>query len=122
MELYVKTTMHATTSLAVGHGDELPYVFHTTKKVFGNPSENEKDLEEKMTIYWTNFAHHGNPNDPSHCDSSGINSLTEQSPQKQSCEAEDGSERNQKWPEYTTNQPKIMVFASRKNVSVMTAV
>lgn len=46
-----------------GHAVELPFVFHTLNIGNFTPTSEEMELAHNMTRYWTNFAHHGNPND-----------------------------------------------------------
>ena len=50
--------------VAAGHGVELPFVFHTATLAGFNYSQSELELTNHMVLYWTNFAHHGNPNGP----------------------------------------------------------
>ena len=50
--------------VAAGHGVELPFVFHTATLAGFNYSQSELELTNHMVLYWTNFAHHSNPNGP----------------------------------------------------------
>ena len=45
-----------------GHGVELPFVFHTATLGGFNYTQAELLLTDDMVHYWTNFAHHGDPN------------------------------------------------------------
>ncbi|CAO3457514.1 hypothetical protein [Azospirillum argentinense] len=46
----------------VCHGVELPFVFHTADQLGATFTPEEARLSDQMTIYWTNFAAHLNPN------------------------------------------------------------
>ena len=39
-------------------------MFHTATLAGFNYSQSELELTNHMVLYWTNFAHHGNPNGP----------------------------------------------------------
>ncbi len=41
---------------------ELPFVFHTATLGGFNYTKDELQLSNNMLSYWTNFAHHGDPN------------------------------------------------------------
>ena len=45
-----------------GHGVELPFVFHTATLAGFNYTQAEMELANNMVLYWTNFAHYGDPN------------------------------------------------------------
>ena len=46
----------------LGHGVELPFVFHTAPLGGYNYTHDELILANTMVQYWTNFAHYGDPN------------------------------------------------------------
>ena len=48
--------------LFLGHGVELPFVFHTAPLGGYNYTHDELILANTMVQYWTNFAHYGDPN------------------------------------------------------------
>ena len=47
----------------LGHGAELPFVFHAAALPQFNHTQDELVLSGDMVQYWTNFAHYGNPNE-----------------------------------------------------------
>ena len=103
----------------IGHGAELPYVFHTTDLVFGdNQTHSEEVLADIMTTYWTNFAHYGDPNAPC-CASSDTTSVTGQFKKQSHCE---GNKCETTWPENIASKPQIRVFNTESKVSYSYAV
>ena len=46
----------------LGHGSELPYVFHNAELGGFKYTSDELAMADAMVTYWTTFAHTGNPN------------------------------------------------------------
>ena len=56
--------MYPTQNLGTGHADDLMYLFQMTPIIDLIPSNMDKQISRDMVRMWTNFATHGDPNNP----------------------------------------------------------